>query len=43
MIDNATGAIELAFSAVKFEILERAITLTSEFSTLAQSNFSDVK
>jgi len=43
VIDNATGAIELAFSAVKFEILERAITLTSEFSTLAQSNFSDVK
>jgi hypothetical protein len=43
VIDNATGAIELAFAAVKFEILERAITLTSEFSTLAQSNFSDVK
>jgi hypothetical protein len=43
VIDNATGAIELAFSAVKFEILETAITLTSEFSTLAQSNFSDVK
>lgn len=43
VIDNATGAIELAFAAVKFEILERAISLTSEFSTLAQSNFSDVK
>ena len=43
LIDNATGAIEVLFSAVKFEILERAISLTSEFSTLAQSNFSDVK
>jgi len=43
VIDNTTGAIELAFTAVKFEILETAITLTSEFSTLAQSNFSDVK
>lgn len=42
-IDNATGAIEVLFTAVKFEILERAISLTSEFSTLAQSNFSDVK
>lgn len=43
LIDNATGAIEVLFSAVKFEILERAISLTTEFSTLAQSNFSDVK
>jgi hypothetical protein len=43
LIDNSTGAIEVLFSAVKFEILERAISLTSEFSTLAQSNFSDVK
>lgn len=43
LIDNATGAIQVLFAAVKFEILERAISLTSEFSTLAQSNFSDVK
>lgn len=43
LIDNATGAIQVLFAAVKFEILERAIGLTSEFSTLAQSNFSDVK
>jgi hypothetical protein len=43
VIDNATGRIELAFAPVKFEILEHAITLTSEFSTLTQSNFSDVK
>jgi hypothetical protein len=43
LIDNATGAIEVLFTAVKFEILERAINLTTEFSTLAQSNFSDVK
>jgi len=43
LIDNATGAIQVLFTAVKFEILERAISLTSEFATLAQSNFSDVK
>jgi hypothetical protein len=43
VIDNATGTIELAFTPVRFEILEQAIQLTSEFSTLAQSNFSDVK
>lgn len=42
LVDNATGAIQVVFTAVEFEILERAITLTSEFSTLAQSNFSDV-
>jgi hypothetical protein len=42
LIDNATGAIQVLFTAVKFEILERAISLTSEFATLAQSNFSDV-
>lgn len=42
-IDNATGAIEVLFTSVKFEILERAISLTTEFATLAQSNFSDVK
>jgi hypothetical protein len=43
LIDNATGAIQVLFAAVQFEILDRAISLTSEFSTLAQSNFSDVK
>jgi hypothetical protein len=43
VVDNATGAIQLLFTAVRFEILERAINLTTEFSTLAQSNFSDVK
>lgn len=43
LIDNATGAIEVLFTAVRFEILERAISLTTEFATLAQSNFSDVK
>lgn len=42
-VDNATGAIQLLFTAVSFEILERAISLTTEFSTLAQSNFSDVR
>lgn len=42
-VDNATGAIQLLFAPVSFEILERAISLTTEFSTLAQSNFSDVK
>jgi len=29
--------------ALRIEILERAISLTTEFSTLAQSNFSDVR
>lgn len=43
IIDNATGAITVVFSAVEFDILERAISLTSEFATLAQSNFSDVQ
>jgi len=43
LVDNTTGAIQVLFTAVKFEILERAISLTTEFSTLAQSNFSDVK
>lgn len=43
LVNNATGAIQVVFTAVEFEILERAITLTSEFSTLAQSNFSDVE
>ena len=43
VVDNATGTIQLSFTPVRFEILERAINLTTEFSTLAQSNFSDVK
>lgn len=42
LIDNTTGAITVLFSAVEFEILEQAVTLTSEFQTLAQSNFTDV-
>ena len=42
VIDNATGDIQVSFSAVEFVILERAISLTQEFSTLSQSNFSDV-
>ena len=42
LIDNLTGVIQVAFAAVQYEILERAIDLTTEFSTLAQSNFSDV-
>lgn len=42
-IDNETGDIQVAFEAVAFEILESAIMLTSEFSTIAQSNFADVK
>ena len=42
VIDNATGDIQVSFTAVEFVILERAISLTQEFSTLSQSNFSDV-
>ncbi len=42
-IDNRTGDIQVVFTAVQFEILESAIMLTSEFSTLAQSNFTDLK
>jgi hypothetical protein len=42
LIDNTTGQIEVLFTAVNFEILVRAINLTTEFTTLAQSNFSDV-
>jgi hypothetical protein len=37
------GAIEVLFAVVEFEIIERAISLTTEFATLTQSNFSDVK
>jgi len=42
LINNETGTIELSFTAVEFVILERAVSLTQEFATLAQSNFSDV-
>ncbi len=42
LIDNATGAIEVSFTPVEFVILERAISLTNEFATLSQSNFSDL-
>ena len=42
LINNETGSIELSFTAVEFVILERAVSLTQEFSTLSQSNFSDV-
>jgi hypothetical protein len=42
VINNKTGSIRILFKAVQFEILERAIALTTEFSTLAQSNFADV-
>ncbi len=41
-VDNETGSIEVSFTAVEFVILDRAISLTSEFATLSQSNFSDV-
>ena len=43
VVDNTTGAITVVFTAVEFEILDQAVSLTSEFSTLTQSNFSDVK
>ena len=42
LIDNSTGTIEVSFTAVEFVILERAFSLTNEFATLSQSNFSDV-
>jgi hypothetical protein len=42
LINNETGTIELSFTAVEFVILERAVSLTQEFATLSQSNFSDV-
>lgn len=37
-IDNPTGKI-LSFSEVKFDIIKRAISLTSEFTSVATSNF----
>jgi len=42
IIDNATGAITVVFTAVEFDILDRAVSLTTEFATLTQSNFADV-
>lgn len=42
VINNDTGDIQVSFTAVEFVILDRAISLTQEFSTLSQSNFSDV-
>jgi hypothetical protein len=38
-INNATGEIEFGFVEIDFAILDRAISLTSEFTTLAVSNF----
>lgn len=38
VIDNITGLI-VSFAEVDFEIIERAISLTSEFQALATSNF----
>jgi len=42
LINNETGTIELSFTAVEYVILARAVSLTQEFATLSQSNFSDV-
>lgn len=39
VINNATGEIEMGFEEVDFQIIERAISLTSEFTALATSNF----
>jgi hypothetical protein len=39
LIDNSTGKIEFGFVEVDFEIIKRAIALTSEFTALATSNF----
>jgi len=39
LVINATGDIEPGLVEIDFEIIERAISLTSEFSTLAVSNF----
>ena len=43
LVDNATGAITLILTEVEAKILEQLISLTTEFATLTQSNFSDVK
>ncbi|MHC4861789.1 MAG: hypothetical protein ACYTDY_17050 [Planctomycetota bacterium] len=42
VIDNRTGEIEFGFVEVEFQIIERAISLTSEFTALATSNFFGV-
>ena len=42
VIDNRTGAIEFGFVEVQFQIIERAVSLTSEFTALATSNFFGV-
>jgi hypothetical protein len=39
IINNVTGEIEFGFIEVDFAIIERAISLTSEFALLAVSNF----
>jgi hypothetical protein len=39
LINNITGEIEFGFIEVDFAIIERAISLTSEFALLAVSNF----
>lgn len=39
LIDNATGKIEFGFVEVDFQIIKRAINLTSGFTSLATSNF----
>jgi hypothetical protein len=38
-INNSTGEIEFGFVEIDFEIVDRAISLTSEFALLAVSNF----
>lgn len=43
LINNETGEIQFGFIEVDFEIVERAISLTSEFSVLAVSNFFGLK
>lgn len=42
-IDNVTGAFSVPFVEINFEIVKRDISLTSEFSTIAVSNFSSLK
>ena len=42
-VDHATGAIELQYVEIDFQVLKRAIGLTSEFQTLAVSNFTGVR
>ena len=42
-INNATGEIEFGFVEIDFAIVERAISLTTEFAQLAVSNFFGLK